>query len=63
MCDVTINCACREAVVRAYGELKEKKVPNIAAFDSAVRIFRYHHPEIPALDARFTVADWIGEGE
>ena len=63
MCDVAASCACHEAVIRAYGELKKKNVPNVAAFDSAVKVFRYHHPEIAPLDAKYTVAEWIGEGE
>ena len=63
MCDVTASCACREAVIRAYGQLKDRKVPNRAAFDSAVTVFRFHHPEISAMDAKYTVAGWVGDGE
>ena len=63
MCDLTANCVCHEAVLRAYGELKDRNVPNTAAFDSAVTVFRYHHPEIPVIEARYTVADWLPESD
>lgn len=59
MCDGVKTCACRIAVTRVYRELRERNIPEISAFDTAATIFRLHHPEVPELKARFTIAEWL----
>ncbi|MGB0630933.1 MAG: hypothetical protein ACPGRZ_09575 [Alphaproteobacteria bacterium] len=53
------DCACREAVSRAFDELKNRRMSDGAAFESAVAVFRFHHPEIPPLQAIDTVDRWL----
>jgi len=59
MCEKSKNCACRIVVTRAYRELRDRKLPDIQAFDTAARIYRLHHPEVLESDARFTIAEWL----
>lgn len=51
--------ACRQATLRAYASLKASGVIDPHAFDAAVTVFRYHHPESQPLQARHIVAEWI----
>lgn len=53
------GCDCRTAVLRTYGELRKRKISETAALESAAAVFRFHHPEIPAMDAFKTVDEWI----
>lgn len=53
------SCVCRDAVLRAFGELKSRRVNENAAFESAVAVFRFHHPEIPPPEAIDTVDRWL----
>jgi len=53
------DCECREAVSRAFGELKERRMSENSAFESAVAVFRFHHPEIPPMQAIDTVDRWL----
>lgn len=53
------QCECRAAVLRAFGELRRRKMSEKAAFDSATVIFNFHHPEIPEAEAKNTVSEWI----
>lgn len=63
MCDRSEGCECWTAVTRAFRGLKEKNEPDTVAFTAATRIYRYHHPEVPPLEAGFTVAEWIEESD
>lgn len=54
------GCDCRTAVLRTFDELRKRNMSETAALESAAAVFRFHHPEIPALDAMKTVDDWIG---
>lgn len=51
--------ACREAATRAYAALRESGVIDPRAFEAAVTVYRYHHPEAPRLQARHIVAEWL----
>jgi hypothetical protein len=51
--------ACRQAAVRAYEALRASGVIDPHAFDAAVTVFRYHHPDALPLQARHIVAEWI----
>lgn len=53
------GCYCRTAVLRTFGELRKRNMSEKAALESAAEVFRYHHPEVPAVDARKTVDEWI----
>ena len=61
MCDNLENCGCRIVVTRAYRELRERDLPDIWAFETATRIFRLHHPEVPVIEAGFTISEWLDE--
>lgn len=63
MCEVEEGCGCRIAVTRVYRELKQRNIPDVAAFDTATAIFRLHHPEVPLFEARYAIAEWLGENE
>ncbi|CAN0592953.1 unnamed protein product [Laminaria digitata] len=53
------GCDCRTAVLRTYDELRKRRMNETAALESAATVFRFHHPEVPSLDAMKTVDDWI----
>lgn len=53
------DCKCHGAVMRAYHALNDE--PQATAFDAALRIYRYHHPEDSKKDAKLTVERWIHE--
>lgn len=53
------ECDCRTAVLRTFDELRKRNMSETAALESAAAVFRFHHPEIPAVDALKTVDDWI----
>ncbi|TVR97563.1 MAG: hypothetical protein EA406_09320 [Rhodospirillales bacterium] len=53
----------RDASVRAYAELRRRGRPDPAAFEAAVSVLRCRCPEVAPREARFLVADWIGDGE
>jgi hypothetical protein len=57
--DCLVDAPCRAAATRAYDELKSHGVKDPRAFGAAVRVFQHHHPEAPARDAHFIVADWL----
>jgi hypothetical protein len=61
MCDLSGGCECWGAVTRAFRELKGRGVPDTAAFNAATRVYQFYHPEVSAVDARFTVAEWVDE--
>ncbi len=51
--------ACREAATRAYSALRESGVVDPRAFEAAVTVYRYHHPDTQPHDARYVVAEWL----
>jgi hypothetical protein len=55
------GCDCRTAVLRTFGELRKRNMSETAALESAAAVFRFHHPEVPAVDALKTVDEWIGD--
>jgi hypothetical protein len=52
---------CKQASLRAYRELRATGKAELAAFDAAVAVYRFHHPETPRRDSNYIVADWIVE--
>lgn len=63
MNDENKRCGCRAVVTRTYRELRERNIPDVAAFDTATTIFRMHHPEVPLSEARYAIAEWLDEDE
>lgn len=53
---------CMPAVVRAYRELRARGEPDRFAFEAAVAVYRWHHPDVPAAEATSIVADWVWDG-
>lgn len=56
------DCRCQQAVTRAYSELVARGAPRSVAMDAAIRVFVYHHPEVPAFRAHDTVETWVFSG-
>ena len=64
MCEAANDCRCHLAVTNAYRQLRGRGITDVAAFDTATIIFRFHHPEKTVMQARATVSDWLdGETE
>lgn len=61
MCLVTEGCECYAAVTRVYRELRERRLSDAEAFETATRVYLYHHPEVPVGEAPHQVARWIEE--
>lgn len=51
--------ACYRAVMTAYRQLRERGESDRVSFNSALAVFRHHHPEVPASKAPYVVAEWI----
>lgn len=60
--DSYLDCRCHRAVMRAYCGMVDKGEPRTVALEAAIRVFRYHHPEIPAFRAHDTVETWVFSG-
>ena len=52
---------CKQAALRAYGELRARGKSDPAAFNAAVAVYRHHHPETPGSEPNYIVAGWIEE--
>lgn len=63
MCDEANGCGCRAVVTRVYRELRQRNIPDVAAFDTAARIFRLHHPEAAPRAARHVIAEWLASDD
>ncbi len=53
------ECRCRKAVLAAYDGMIRSERSHQQAFQVAVRVYRYHHPEQPAPAARDIVSGWL----
>ena len=58
-----MSCQCRDAVLRAYEKLTEAGQRDDRAYDAAVQVFRYYHPDRPKVQAYEVVADWLDQGQ
>ena len=54
-----ITRRCERAVVTAYRELRESGTDDLSAFRTCTALYRIHHPESSANEARRLVAEWI----
>ena len=50
---------CERAVVNAYRELRAHGVGDVTAFNACATLYRIHHPEAQAEEARRLAAEWI----
>ena len=50
---------CERAVVTAYRELRDGGTDDLSAFRTCTALYRIHHPESTASEARRLVAEWI----
>lgn len=53
------ECRCRKAVLSAYEGMLRSERSRQQAFEVAVRVYRYHHPEQPRPAAREIVSGWL----
>ena len=51
------RCKCRGAVLRTYNAMLDE--PEQVAFDAALRVYRYHHPEDSGETSQLTVERWV----
>lgn len=52
-------CRCRSAVERCYRGLCGGGQPENHAFEAALTVYRWYHPEVPLLEAEATVRTWV----
>jgi len=57
------ECLCRAAVERTYRELRDRDETDLTAFNAATQVYEWHHPEVSRREARFTIAEWLDDGE
>lgn len=55
------QCGCRDAVSRAYEELRAKGVDDDRAFRAAARVYHHWHPEVELSAIPFKIAPWVGD--
>jgi hypothetical protein len=60
--DSYLDCHCHRAVMRAYAEMIAVGAPRTVALEAAVRVFRYHHPEVASFRAHDKVETWVHTG-
>lgn len=53
---------CRQAVRRAYRELRDKGQPDRFALEAALAVYLWHHPEARPEGATLVVETWISDG-
>lgn len=51
---------CRDAVEQAYRRMQDSGAPDQHAYEVAVTIYRYNHPDDGEEVAEATVARWTG---
>lgn len=50
---------CVGAVQRSYREMCESGAAETVAFEAALRVFHWHHPEVAAANATTLVRGWV----
>ena len=56
------DCRCRPAVRRAFSGMMTSGAGERTAMDVGCRVYRYHHPEVPPIQARDIVQVWVYQG-
>jgi hypothetical protein len=57
--DCDMSDACYRAVTTVYRELRARGKSDRVSFNSALAVFRHHHPSVLATEAPYIVAEWI----
>jgi len=57
-----ISCNCRAAVTRAYRTLCASGEAESIAFEAAIKVYRFHHPETAPGMAAGLVERWVACG-
>lgn len=52
---------CIGAVQRSYREMCLAGAPEVVAFDAALTVFKWHHPEVRPDQAQTLVRGWVEE--
>lgn len=50
---------CISAVQRSYREMCASGAPETVAFEAALTVFKWHHPEVAAASAATLVRGWV----
>ena len=58
---ICVGDCCVGAVRRSYTEMCSAGQPETAAFETALAVFKWHHPEVGADSARTLVRGWVVE--
>ncbi|MBO6562682.1 MAG: hypothetical protein JJ959_19195 [Nisaea sp.] len=62
-CDDKFGCGptdtCYRAVVNTYTKMKMLGQRDEICFNSAVKVYQHHHPEVPSARAPYVIADWL----
>jgi len=58
----TAPCRCQSAVKRCYQGLCSGGQPEKHAFEAALTVYRWYHPEVPLTQAEATVRSWVCGG-
>jgi len=53
------SAACHQAVTRTYAKLRENGADEKVAFDAALTVYAWHHPEVPRSQVPYVIADWL----
>ena len=56
------QCRCRPAVERAFRGMIDCGTAEASALEVACRVYHFHHPEVPAPQARDVVQIWVYRG-
>ena len=56
---MSASCNCKSATLRAYLSLRSIGRTDAVAFENAVAVYRYHHPEAPDERAGEIVSRWL----
>jgi hypothetical protein len=54
---------CSIAVKRAYSEMRGSGAADAAAYDAALAVFGWYHPEVANQQAHSIVSQWIRSGQ
>lgn len=58
-----MSCQCHDATIRTYNEMTNAGQREDRAYDAAVKVFRYYHPDSSRVESYQVVADWLEQHE
>ncbi|MBI1274299.1 MAG: hypothetical protein GC131_09495 [Alphaproteobacteria bacterium] len=57
--DICAGDCCSGAVRRAYSEMLDSGAPDGRAYEAALAVFGWYHPEVAAQQAHAIVSQWV----